>query len=320
MSGMPTLSVRVARRRVEAESIVSFDLVAAAGDPLPPFEPGAHIDVRVSDDIVRQYSLCSRPGEGHYRIAVLREPGSRGGSSALHERVNEGDVLRIGPPRNLFPLEDGISESILLAGGIGITPILCMAESLERSGRRFRLHYCARSMKGMAFRERIAASSFAASAEFHCDDGQPSQRFDLDVMLRAASRESHIYVCGPAGFMDMVLDGARAAGWPEAALHHECFSPRTPETPGGAFEIELAGSGRVIVVAAGQSAAEALMDAGIDVPVSCEQGICGTCITRVVAGEPDHRDSYLSPSQHAQNAMFTPCCSRSKTPRLVLDL
>jgi len=320
MSGNPSLSMRVARKRIEAESVAVFDLVSAQGEALPYFSPGAHIDVYLRPGLVRQYSLCNLPGQDRYQIAVLLNASSRGGSKVLHEDVQEGDALEIGQPRNLFPLDGSVTESILLAGGIGITPLLCMAESLASQGRSFQLHYCVRSLRAMAFRERIATSPFADRALFHCDDGPPSQRFEPKVLFQSASKGSHIYVCGPSGFMDSALASARSAGWCDSQLHHECFSAAVAEPGSSGFEIELASSGRVILVAPNQSAAEALTDAGIDLPLSCEQGICGTCITRIIAGEPDHRDSYLSATQRSENLMFTPCCSRSKTPRLVIDL
>lgn len=320
MSGTSPLLVRVARRRMETESTVSLDLVSAQGNPLPGFTPGAHIDVHLPMGLVRQYSLCSPPDQPRYQIAVLLNPSSRGGSKAVHDHVREGDVLEISHPRNLFPLQETASESVLVAGGIGITPILCMAESLAARGRQFRLHYCVRAMQAMAFHERITASSFADQVAFHCDDGQLAQRFDPLTWLHDAARDAHIYVCGPSKFMDTVLACARSAGWPDAHLHYERFS--APAAVGGdsGFEIELTSSGRIVVVTPNQSAAQALADAGIDLSVSCEQGICGTCLTRVIAGEPDHRDTYLSAAQQAGNSLFTPCCSRSRTARLVLDL
>jgi len=316
------LRVRLARKTAEAEGICGLELVAEDGGALPAFEAGAHIDLHLPGGLVRQYSLCNDPRETHrYRIAVLREPNSRGGSSAVHDALNEGDVLAISAPRNHFALSAEADRALLLAGGIGITPILCMAEQLAADGRPFELHYASRSRGRTAFVERIGAASFAASAHFHFDDGEPAQRIDIAALLSSAQAGTHLYVCGPKGFIDAVLAMARAQGWPEAQLHWEFFAADTAPRDGDAsFEVQLASSGRVVLVAAGQSVVGALAQAGIEVMVSCEQGVCGTCLTRVLQGEIDHRDLYLTPEEQAANDQFTPCCSRAKSARLVIDL
>ena len=315
-----TLMVRVAARRDEADGIAGFEFVDVDGRELPPFEAGAHIDVYVPGGPVRQYSLCNAPGERHrYQIAVLRDADSRGGSQRMHDAVNAGDAIRIGVPRNHFPLARHDAPPLLLAGGIGVTPILCMAEQLAATGAAFEMHYCARSQSRAAFVERIAASSWAAHVQYHFDDehGAP----DLRALLAGAGAGRHLYVCGPQGFMNAVLDTARALGWSDARLHYEYFAaPAQPAGDGGAFDVRLARSGRVVPIAADCTVTQALAAAGVDVPVSCEQGICGTCITRVLEGEPDHRDLYLSPEEQARNDQFLPCCSRAKSRVLVLDL
>jgi len=317
-----TLGVRVARKTTEAEGICSFELVAADGRPLPAFSAGAHIDVHVPGGLVRQYSLCNDPGETHrYQIAVLDDAASRGGSRALHAQVHEGDTLAIGAPRNQFRLVPQARRHLLLAGGIGVTPLLAMAESLATEGADFELHYATRSVARTAFIGRIQRSRYAARAHLHVDDGDPAQRLDLPTVLAAPTAGTHAYVCGPQGFIDAVLAQARMQGWPEAQLHVEFFGAAPAATEGnGAFEVELARSGRVITVPASRSVAEALLDAGVEIALSCEQGICGTCLTRVLSGLPDHRDSYLTPQEQAANDQFTPCCSRSRSARLVLDL
>jgi vanillate O-demethylase ferredoxin subunit len=317
-----TLGVRVARKTIEAEGICSFELVAADGRPLPAFSAGSHIDVHVPGGLVRQYSLCNDPGETHrYLIAVLDDPASRGGSRAMHAQVHEGDTLAISAPRNQFRLVPQARRHLLLAGGIGITPLLSMAESLATEGADFELHYATRSLARTAFVGRIQRSRYAARAHLHVDDGDPAQRLDLPAVLAAPAAGTHLYVCGPQGFIDAVLAQARAQGWPEAQLHVEFFGAAPVATEGDeAFEVELARSGRVIIVPAQRSVAEALLDAGVEIALSCEQGICGTCLTRVLSGLPDHRDSYLTPHEHAANDQFTPCCSRARSARLVLDL
>ncbi len=319
---MTTLAVRVARKAVEAEGICSFELVSADGRPLPAFSAGSHVDVQVPGGPVRQYSLCNDPAEGHrYLIAVLKDPASRGGSAGLHERVKEGDTLSISAPKNHFALAHDAKRHLLLAGGIGITPLLCMAERLATAGADFDLHYCTRSEARTAFRLRIAASAYAPHVRFHFDDGAPAQRLDIGALLATPVAGQHVYVCGTQGFMDAVLSTARARGWPASQLHYEYFGA-TPAPTGGdlAFEVMLASSGRVVPVAADKTVAQALADAGVSVMTSCEQGVCGTCLTRVIEGQCDHRDQYLTPEDQAANDQFLPCCSRAKSARLVLDL
>jgi len=318
---MSTIAVRVARKLREAEDICSYELVREDGAPLPPFEAGAHIDVHLDDGVVRQYSLCNAPGETHrYQIGVLRDGASRGGSLAMHERIEEGSRLRIGAPKNHFPLAEA-ERSLLLAGGIGVTPLLAMAETLARRGAAFELHYCARSPQRAAFRERIRASAFAAHAHFHYDSGEAAQKLDLAGLLEAAGAATQLYVCGPQGFIDHVLGAARAMGWPAARLHVEYFGNAALETGGDRpFEVKLASSGKVVSVAAGQSVIEALAQQGVEIAYSCGEGVCGTCLTRVLDGVPEHRDLYLTEEEQAANDQFTPCCSRARTPLLVLDL
>lgn len=320
---MSTIAVRVARRTREAEDICSYELVALDGAALPPFEAGAHIDVHLGDGLVRQYSLCNAPGEtGRYLIGVLRDPASRGGSAAMHERIEAGAQLRIGAPRNRFPLVEA-GHTLLLAGGIGVTPLLAMAETLARRGADFALHYCARSPQRAAFRERIAASAFAGRVHFHYDGGEAGRRLDLAGLLGACAPDTHLYVCGPQGFIDHALAAARALGWPAARLHVEYFGAATVDAEDGAdrpFDVRLAASGRLVHVPAGRSVLEALAGEGVAIPFACGQGVCGTCLTRVLDGVPEHRDLYLTEEEQAANDCFTPCCSRARTPLLVLDL
>jgi vanillate monooxygenase ferredoxin subunit len=317
-----TLTVRVAARTAEAVDICSFELVEAQGRTLPAFSAGSHVDVIVGDGVTRQYSLCNDPAEGHrYQIAVLRDPKTRGGSSAMHDRVNVGDLIQISAPKNHFALAHDAKRHLLLAGGIGVTPILCMAERLSAMGGDFEMHYCTRSRDRTAFHDRISASRYAARVQFHFDDGAETQKFDIARRLAAPQGGTHLYVCGPKGFMDAVLGRARAQGWPEPQLHYEFFSSEVvPSENDQSFEVQIASSGRIVVVAKDQSVVQALAAAGVEVQTSCEQGVCGTCITRVLEGTPDHKDMYFTPEEQAANDQFTPCCSRSKSARLVLDL
>ena len=316
------LQVRVVRKASEAQDISTFEFVNVDARPLPSFSAGSHIDVHLPNGLTRQYSLCNDPSEGHrYLIGVLRDPGSRGGSQAMHELVKEGDVLHISAPKNHFPLAHEATHSVLLAGGIGVTPILCMAERLAMTGASFEMHYCTRSPERTAFRERIAAATFAPKVQFHFDDGDESQKLPLDRLISPVRPGTHLYVCGPKGFMDWVLASARKAGWPETQLHYEFFGAEVAKSDNDAsFEVKLASSGKVVVVPKDKTVVEALAAAGIEVATSCEQGVCGTCLTRVLEGEPDHKDMYLTPEEQAANDQFLPCCSRAKSARLVLDL
>lgn len=317
-----TLAVCVARKAMEARDICSFELVATESGSLPAFSAGSHVDVHLLGGLVRQYSLCNDPSETHrYAIAVLRDPNSRGGSIAMHDAVKEGDTLTISAPKNHFALAHKAKRSVLLAGGIGITPILCMAERLATLGDEFTLHYTARARDRMAFFDRLRRSSFADKVALHFDDEAAEQRLDINAVLASADTGTHLYVCGPKGFMDAVLNAARAHGWPEDRLHWEFFAAdvtaRASDRP---FEVQIASSGHVIDVPVDKTVVQALLQAGVDIMVSCEQGVCGTCVTRVLRGEVDHRDTYFTPEEQARNDQFTPCCSRAKSPRLVLDL
>lgn len=316
------LKVVVAAKATEAEDICTFELTSADGNALPSFSAGSHVDVQVPGGLTRQYSLCNDPAESHrYLIGVLRDPASRGGSVAMHTKVMPGDTLQISAPKNHFALAHEARRHLLLAGGIGVTPILCMAERLAQTGADFEMHYAARSRARMAFQGRIQASSFAHRVALHFDDGAPEQKLDIAALLATPQAGTHLYVCGPKGFMDAVLGTARARGWPEAQIHFEFFGAEAQPVDGdGAFEVQLASSGRVLNVPAEKTVLLALADAGVVLPSSCEQGVCGTCLTRVIEGVPDHRDQYLTPEEQSANDQFLPCCSRAKTPRLVLDL
>ena len=316
------LRVRVTRKVREAEDICSFELAAEDGSPLPAFSAGSHVDVQLPGGITRPYSLCNDPAETHrYLIAVLREPASRGGSAAMHEQVHVGSLLQIGLPKNHFALAHEAPRHLLMAGGIGVTPILCMAERLAATGADFEMHHATRSLARTPFLGRIRDAGFASRVALHLDDGEPAQRLDIPAVIAAQPPGTHLYVCGPRGFMDAVLGAARAAGWAEGHLHVEVFAAEVqPQAGDGGFELQLASNGRIIAVGAQQTVLAALAEAGVFVPSSCEQGVCGTCLTRVLAGTPDHRDQYLLPEEQAAGDQFLPCCSRAKSPRLVLDL
>lgn len=337
MTAQETLQVRVVKKQAEAEGITSFELARTDGAPLPPFSAGSHIDVHLpaapnaagatgagagaASAIVRQYSLCNASHEQHrYRIAVLRDAASRGGSVAMHDRVHEGDVITISTPRNHFALHPA-QHTLLLAGGIGVTPLLCMADRLAHTGADFALHYCTRSVERTAFAAEMAAPAMAPHVHLHFDAGPPEQQIDLPAVLAAPSADKRLYVCGPAGFIDHVVGTAQALGWAKEQIHLEYFGAPAQDTAGDqGFEVRIASSGKTYPIAADVSVVEALRGHGIDILTSCEQGVCGTCITRVLEGDIEHRDMYLTDEEKASNEQFMPCCSRARGKLLVLDL
>jgi len=317
------LSAKVVSKKAEAQDIVSFELADPAGRTLPPFGAGAHIDVEVNEGLIRQYSLCNHPAEQHrYLIAVLKDPTTRGGSLAMHERIREGDLIHISEPKNHFPLAASAKKSLLFAGGIGVTPILCMAERLAQTHADFEFHYCARAIERMAFVDRIKQSAFADKVNFHLDNGPDAQKLDIKRVLGKPQDGVHIYVCGPTGFMNWVLTAAQDAGWPDEQVHREYFAAAALPAglAAGEFEVQIASTGVTYLVPADKPITKLLREHGIDIPTSCEEGVCGTCLTRVLEGEPDHRDVFLSKKERARNDQMLLCCSRAKSRKLVLDL
>lgn len=317
------MKVRITHKFEVARDISAFELADPDGAALPAFAAGAHIDVQLGNGLTRQYSLCNSPSERHrYLIGVLRDPASRGGSVAMHA-LREGALVEIGEPKNHFPLSPDATRSILVAGGIGVTPILCMAERLAHTGASFELHYCTREPERAAFRERLSEPHLNAQTRLYFDNGPFVERIDLPKVLGNPEPGKHLYVCGPGGFIESVLDHARQLGWHGANVHREYFTaaPANGDTDKDApFQVKLAKSGRIIDVGAEQTVVKALDEAGVMVATSCEEGVCGTCLTRVLSGEPDHRDLYLTEDERCANDQFLPCCSRSKSPMLVLDL
>lgn len=317
------IDATISAMRLEAQDIIWLELVQTNREPLPAFEAGAHIDIHLPGNVVRQYSLCNHPDERQrYCIAVLKDPASRGGSQSVHDSLRVGQRLQISQPRNLFPLVPHSERSLLFAGGIGITPILCMAQRLYQQGKNFELHYCARSAERAAFIELLSHSAFAQHVHLHLDDGPEQQKLNASSLLNSPATGNHLYVCGPNGFMEHILSSARDQGWEDSHLHREYFSAATSTNRADdeSFEIRIRSSGQVLQVPPNSSALEVLESAGFDIPIACGQGICGTCLTRVLEGEADHRDGFLSDAEHARNDQFTPCCSRAKSPYLVLDL
>lgn len=318
---MKELNVRVKRTKQEAVDIKSFELVSADGSTLPPFTAGSHIDVHVGD-IVRQYSLCNDPNDsGHYLIAVKREPETRGGSRAMHEQIKEGDTLAISKPRNNFPLAFEAKHHMLLAGGIGVTPMLSMARHLLALGSSFELQYFTRSIPYAAFHDLLSTPEFKGKIHFHYALEPEAVKSYLRKHLWHRPDGAHLYLCGPRPFMDLVESTAEVT-WPPEAVHLEYFAadPDSLSGPRDTFTVKLAMAGGEYQIPADKSIVEALAAHGITIETSCEQGVCGTCLTGVLQGEPDHRDVFLTDDEKQACDKMMPCVSRAKSEVLVLDL
>jgi vanillate O-demethylase ferredoxin subunit len=324
MSKKTTLSmiVKINKKVDEADGIVRLELVDPHGRELPAFTAGSHIDVQVAPDTIRQYSLSNAPWDNsRYQLGVLRESKSRGGSTAVHDTLNEGDYLHISAPRNHFELRPAAKKSLLLAGGIGITPIYAMAQQLDRDGQPFEFHYSARSRANMAFADELEDASFSDQCHFYLSDEPDTGRLDMAALAKDVEPDTHLYVCGPERFTDHALKTFKDSGWPVDHLHTEYFVAEDIDTSDdGSFKVRIASTGEEFDIPADETIADVLIDNDIDLLTSCEQGICGTCVTKVLEGTPDHRDRYLDDDEHAANNVMTPCCSRSKSSLLVLDL
>jgi vanillate monooxygenase ferredoxin subunit len=314
------IDVRIQRRRDEADGIISFELVSCDGELLPAFEAGAHVHVHLGPGLVRQYSLCNDPAEQHrYRLAVLLEKNGRGGSVELHHNFVDGRIAQISLPQNNFRLVEDAEHSVLLAGGIGITPLLSMAFRLHGLGRSFELHYLSRNLSRTAFLAEFADFGFAQHLRIYHDENPTAQRFDLTTALPSPRSGTHVYLCGPQGFMDAIIRDLKANDWTDHHIHQEHFAANVDKT-GDRFLVEAKRSGKTVSVESGQTIARALSDVGIEVPLSCEEGICGICLLDVIEGVPDHRDIYQTEVQKVTNRKIAPCCSRALSPVLVLDI
>ncbi|MDE1145900.1 MAG: PDR/VanB family oxidoreductase [Azospirillaceae bacterium] len=310
---------RVATKEQDGDGIFLFALSDVEGRPLPAFQPGAHIDIQVGD-LTRQYSLYGTPADrGHYRIAVQREADGRGGSKALCDSIHAGDTVRIRPPRALFTVAEGGTDHVMLAGGIGITPLLSMASHLGCGGATT-LHYLVRDRTRAALLD--ASTRAVGSGRLHLHVTGETGRPDLGALIGPPAPGRHLYLCGPAALLDAAVATAEGLGWPAGHIHLERFAadPAASVEANQPFLLRLRSTGAVIPVAADQTAAEALAAANVELPISCAEGVCGACITGVLDGTPEHRDCVLTDAEHAANRLFTPCCSRSRGGMLVLDL
>ncbi|WP_213958784.1 MULTISPECIES: PDR/VanB family oxidoreductase [unclassified Variovorax] len=318
-----TLTVRVARIARQTPEILSFELVHPAGRALPGYQAGAHIDVHMPGGFSRQYSLACDAGAGgreasRYLIGVKREAASRGGSASMHGRVREGDLLPISSPRNSFPIRSEARRHLLLAGGVGMTPLLAMAQTLARASADFMLYLFVRSEEHLAFAEALRDPLLASRVRLHFDAGDASRKIDIRRLLAVREADTQLYVCGPGGFMQAVRDAA--AHWPEDAVHTEYFAAPADAAgvTGKPFVLRLAQRGIRVPVAGDQSAVDALHAVGIDIPVSCEQGLCGTCVVGAEGEGAEHRDFCLTGSERTHKVAL--CCSRARGEELVIDL
>ncbi|WP_345816958.1 PDR/VanB family oxidoreductase (plasmid) [Paraburkholderia sp. PREW-6R] len=319
-----TLKVRVDALREEAHGVRSFIISRVDKLPFERHEPGAHIDVTSPSGIVRQYSLCGDPECFESQtFAVKKEEQSRGGSRSLHDEVKVGTELSVGAPRNLFQLAETASEHILIGAGIGITPLLSMAYRLAARHARFTLHYFARSKQHAAFMTLLDSPPFAAHVQLHLGVEPEALPAQLDACVLEAGAGAHVYTCGPAPFMDLVVQSAQARV-PADAIHLERFKaePAAPASDASldSFDVQIASTGQTVRVDADHSIVDALASIGIEVDTSCGEGVCGTCMVDVVSGEPEHRDHCLSKTERASNSVICCCVSRSRSPVLVLDI
>lgn len=318
--GKTKLDLEVAAIKIEAEGVKSFELRAADGSELPAFTAGAHIETHLPSDMIRSYSLCSDPADRtRYVFAVLREAEGRGGSRYLHDEVHEGDTLTITTPRNHFPLAGREARHhLLLAGGIGVTPMISMIAELEARKAPWSMHYCTRSPDRTAFLDILKPHIEAGKVTLHHRGGDPARGLDIKKRLETFEIGTHLYYCGPQGFMQTVSEALEP--WPPFCVHREFFqgTGQGLSMEGNeAFQIKLKSSGQTLDVPADKTIVDVLRDNNVRVETDCNEGYCGTCITKFLAGQPDHRDTVLSEKERKTYIMV--CCSRAKG-LMTLDL
>lgn len=310
------MQVRIRGIRWEAEGINSYLLEPVGGGLLPSFGPGAHIDVQLKPGLSRSYSLVNDPViRNYYEIAVHHAIEGRGGSRHIHQEWRVGEIVEISEPKNNFPMVEDASHTVLIAGGIGVTPMLPMISRLEKLGRSWELHYVAATPERAAYVDRVQEFDRVEIAY----DGVPGgQRLDLKAICDAAPEDAHLYCCGPTGMLDAFV--AINAGRPKGHAHIEYFSAETEIATDGGYTLELVRSGKTLTVGEGETMLDALLAANVDIGFACAEGVCGTCQVKVLGGVPDHRDHFLTEEEKAANTSIMVCCSGSKTPNLVLDL
>src|SRR5262245_8198662 len=313
----PTMPLRVTRNDPIADGIHILEFRDPSGRQLPEFSAGAHIAVRVPNGMLRKYSLCNDPSErDRYQIAVKREDNGRGGSCSLIDDTKAGEELAVTAPVNDFGLPPRGQDFLFIAGGIGVTPIMAMIRQVMSEGKRFRLFYCSRSPEATAFREELSAPQFKDTVTIHYDQGEVSRLLDLRPILAERRNREHLYSCGPRPLMEAVR--AMRDQWSPTAVHFEAFSEaETHKADDKPFKITLARSGAVLDVPTTKTILEVLRDHGLEVPSSCETGTCGTCRTKMLAGEADHRDLVLADHERKDNIMI--CVSRARGEEITID-
>ena len=314
------LEVRVKAVTYEADRINSYELTPIAGGALPAFTAGAHIDVFLPHGATRSYSLVNPQGETHrYVIGVARDAASAGGSIYIHDHIRPGQRLYISPPVNNFELVEDAKLSVLIAGGIGVTPVYCMVQRLESLGREWQLHYSARTREVAAFLEPLEILRAKGRAVVLNFDHEPGGKMlDIAGIVAAAPRDAHLYCCGPTPMLEAFEHAAKAR--PPETVHVEYFSAKEAPARTGGYTVVLAKTNRTVFVEEGRTILETLLDEGINPAHSCMEGVCGTCETRVLEGVPDHRDMVLTDAERTAGKTMMICCSGAKSERLVLDL
>jgi vanillate O-demethylase ferredoxin subunit len=314
-------SVVVAKKANEAHNMVSLELVDPSGAELPAFSAGSHIDVTIPGGLVRQYSLCNSSSERHrYLIGVWKDANSRGGSKALHEAVNVGDTLQVSLPRNRFRVPRNAKRAILLARGIGVTPILSIADYLKSEGIPFELHYVFALMSPGSFHTTIEASTFGENTKYYLEATEQNQLLNPAALLAEQPEDTHLFICGVDWWLDPIVSSATQKGWAEERIHVERFTAKlAAPLLDKVFEVKIASTGAVFKIPGDKTVAAFLEEKGVKIPTSCEQGLCGTCKVKVLEGDADHRDKRLSAEQRAEG-FFLACVSRAKGNLLVLDL
>ena len=313
------IDLRLRQIRLEAEGIASYEFVSADDCALPAFTAGAHIDLHLPHGMVRSYSLVNAPSDaGRYVVAVQRDAEGQGGSAWMHATPRVGDRLRATPPSNDFALVEDAAHSVFIAGGIGITPVMSMLRRLRELGRPWRLHYASRSPRETAYADALRAMAGDGREVDFCFGSSRTDRLDIAAIVREAPKGTHLYCCGPARMIDAFL--AACGSRPAATVHFERFAAASEAATEGGYDVVLERSGQRLAVAPGKTILDTLLDHAVDVTYACTAGVCGTCRTKVIAGEPDHRDDFLSAEEKQANDSIMICCSGARSKTLVLDL
>lgn len=311
-----TMNLRLTAIRYEAKDTHSFEFRHPDGAALPPVAPGAHIDVHLGNGMMRQYSLTTVQGDGKaYIVGIKRDRASRGGSIWIHDNLKVGQIVKIGGPRNNFPLDESAAHTVLVAGGIGVTPIRCMAQQLINSGKSWSMFYSCRDRSEATFLDELSARK---EVTLHFDAEANGKFLDMKAIVAGAPADTHFYCCGPLPMLGAFEDATKDL--PREQVHVEYFTAKESAATEGGYTVVLKKSGQEIQVPAGKTILQVLRDAGVNVMYSCEEGVCGACETVVVSGTPDHRDNILTDAERTASKTMMICCSGAKSERLVLDM